>query len=74
MVNKTAFWFFSFVLLGKDFIIIPFTFQAVTKGARNKILLSIKKLSERPETLNRLEKVKFDFVSPEPTKIHTRSF
>lgn len=74
MVNKTALWFFSFVLLGKDFIIIPFTFQGVTKGARNKILLSIKKLSERPETLNRLEKVKFDFDSPEPTKIRTRSF
>ncbi|CAH3043577.1 unnamed protein product, partial [Pocillopora meandrina] len=30
--------------------------KGVTKGARNKILLSIKKLSERPETLNRLEK------------------
>ena len=55
---RVALSFFSFVLLGKDFIIIPFTFQAVTKGARNKILLSIKKLSERPETLNRLEKVK----------------
>ncbi|KAJ7380000.1 Protein Smaug 2 [Desmophyllum pertusum] len=30
--------------------------KGVTKGARNKILLSIKKLSERSETLARLEK------------------
>ena len=36
-----------------------FLLQGVTKGARNKILLSVKKLSERPELLSRLEKVRY---------------
>ena len=34
--------------------------QNVTKGARNKIILSIKKLRERQETLRAIEKVGVD--------------
>ena len=34
--------------------------QDVTTGARNKILISIKKLNERSETLAKLEKVSWE--------------
>ena len=34
-----------------------FTPQNVTKGARNKIILSIRKLARRPETLAEIEQV-----------------